>query len=432
MRMTPSARIASTIDLFSIVLDKHAPMDVTARDWFRARKFIGSKDRAEIADRLYRIMRHRARYQWWLEQNNLDFNARNLVITDCAFHDDKAEERLFSGGGKYAAEGLNSDEQTYLNMLAGQKIEHKDMPEAARLEIPDWALDKLKQRFGDGLEQEMLAMQEPAALDIRVNTLLTTKEQAKESLTTDKVEYEDSQYSPFGLRIKGKPYLAKTKAFHKGWVEIQDEGSQLISLLCDAKPGMRVMDYCAGGGGKTLALAAMMENKGSIVAADIDKRRLEKGKKRYRKAGVHNVEMKPLEDEQVKKWFKRQKETFDVVLVDAPCSSSGTWRRNPDIRWHFYGPSLDEILTLQTQILEKVAKCVKPGGKLVYATCSLFTQENEEQVERFLSSHPDYSLIPLSKAWPLDTMPPCGEDMMRLSPGQHNTDGFFTAVLQRS
>ena len=156
--------------------------------------------------------------------------------------------------------------------------------------------------------------------------------------------------------------MSESKAFRNGLVEIQDEGSQLIALVSGAKPGMRVLDFCAGGGGKTLALAAMMNNKGNIVAMDNDTRRLEKGKPRYRKAGVHNVEARSLEEEQNRKWLRRQKGAMDVVLVDAPCSSSGTWRRNPDLRWKWYGPSLEEIVALQAEILERVADKVKPGG----------------------------------------------------------------------
>jgi 16S rRNA (cytosine967-C5)-methyltransferase len=255
--------------------------------------------------------------------------------------------------------------------------------------------------------------------------------EAKDSLAKDGVETAHTKYSPIGLALKGKAYLAKTKAFNKGHVEIQDEGSQLIAALCDAKPGMRVLDYCAGGGGKTLALASAMENKGSIVASDNDARRLERGRKRYRKAGVHNVELKCIEDEKVKKWFKRQKETFDVVLVDAPCSSSGTWRRNPDLRWRFYGPSLDEIKSLQTQIMDRVAKCVKPGGRLVYATCSVFKEENENQIEQFLKDNPDFALMPMKEAWPYDAkrLPQNCDDYMFLSPHSHGTDGFFCAAL---
>ena len=431
--MTPSARIAGLIELLDRVLSsERLPMDVTAGDWFRPKRYIGSKDRSEIAERLYRIMRHKARYSWYISQigmEGIDNKARSLILVDCAFNDEDYENRLFSGGGQYGADPLSKAEKEALEKLL--KIEPQDVPLDVRLEVPEWAAPMLKERYGADYEKAMMAMLETADLNLRVNTLKSTVADAKDSLAKDGVETAHTKYSPIGLALKGKAYLAKTKAFSKGHVEIQDEGSQLIAALCDAKPGMRVLDYCAGGGGKTLALASAMENKGSIVASDNDARRLERGRKRYRKAGVHNVELKCIEDEKVKKWFKRQKETFDVVLVDAPCSSSGTWRRNPDLRWRFYGPSLDEIKSLQTQIMDRVAKCVKPGGRLVYATCSVFKEENEHQIERFLKDNPDFALMPMKEAWPYDAkrLPHDCDDHMFLSPHSHGTDGFFCVAL---
>ncbi|MAS86648.1 MAG: hypothetical protein CMH30_01515 [Micavibrio sp.] len=432
--MTPAARIAGLIDLLEQVFTWRLPVDVTAGDWFRNKKYIGSKDRSEIAERLYRIMRHKARYSWHLAQSKMAETPRNFAIIDCAFHDEKPEERLFSGGGKYAVDGLSPEETKLLHKHLGQDIETKDMPLDVQLEAPEWAAEMLKRRFGKNYEPEMRAMQTMAPLDIRVNTIGTTIEAAMGSLHKDGVRVQRTHYAPHGLRVEGKAYLAKTKAFSKGHVEIQDEGSQMIAALCGVKSGMRVLDYCAGGGGKTLALAAQMGNKGSIVATDMDERRLERGRKRYRKAHIHNVELKCLKDEKTQKWFKRQKETFDVVLVDAPCSSSGTWRRNPELRWHFYGPSLDEIKALQTDILNRVGKAVKKGGRLVYATCSLFEEENEAQIKAFLDVNPDFKVLPVQQAWAdmgFDTQCPDTGDFMKLSPAAHGTDGFFTAILEK-
>jgi 16S rRNA (cytosine967-C5)-methyltransferase len=229
-------------------------------------------------------------------------------------------------------------------------------------------------------------------------------------------------------------HLAETKLLQQGVIEIQDEGSQLISLLCAAKPGMQVLDACAGGGGKTLAIAADMRGKGRVVAMDNSTARLMRGKPRYVRAGIHNVEARSLEDEAQLKWLRRQKGNFDVVLVDAPCTSSGTWRRNPDLRWRRPGPTMDEIIALQTQILDKFQKAVKPGGRLVYATCSLFREENEHQMEGFLARHPDFEIVPITEAWAnagLGDNCPCEGNFMRLTPRQSGTDGFFAAILQR-
>ena len=235
---------------------------------------------------------------------------------------------------------------------------------------------------------------------------------------------DEKPYSPCGMRARDKAYLSKTKAFAKGMVEIQDEGAQMIAHVCGAKRGMQVLDFCAGGGGKTLALAAAMERKGRIVAMDMDERRLQKGKERFRKAQVADiVEVRPLSDERHRKWLRRQKETFDIVLCDVPCTGTGTWRRNPDKRWKLYGPGLEELTKTQGEILDKVAPCVKPGGKLVYATCSLLPAENENQVEEFLKRHPEFSVQPVEEK--------LGAPFMRLTPLRHNTDGFFAAILEK-
>lgn len=423
--MKAAARIFSTIDLLDRIFQARIPMDNVCGDFFRPRRYIGSKDRKDIVERIYWIMRHRARLEWWLDKLGLERSPRNYVLLAV-----KAEgavaEHLFTGE-KHQPEPLTQEEKQALTSF--DTITSPDMPEAVRLECPDWAYDTLKELFGKAFEAEMIAMQEAAPLHLRVNTLKSTLQKATELLAAQNVEVKPSRYAPNGVCLTSKAFLSTTKAFSKGHVEIQDEGSQLIAHLCGVKPGMRVMDYCAGAGGKTLALAADMENKGSIVAMDIDARRLERGKRRYRKAGVHNVELRCIAEDAHKKWFKRQKETFDVVLVDAPCSSSGTWRRNPDLRWNFYGPSLEEIKTLQHDILEKVAKCVKPGGRLVYATCSLLPEENEVQVEAFLEAHPEFTSISVSDIWDLENPPQIEGPYMRLTPAKHSSDGFFTAVM---
>lgn len=431
--MKPSARIQAAIEINGRIAKSPIPMDNTLRDYMAQRRFIGSKDRADIVDRVYRQMRCHARLGWHLEQAGAPDTPRTRMIADLMLNEGLTPDDLNAifAGGKHEPDTPDDAEIALADKLTGATLEPAEMPEAVKAECPAWAEDKLRGRFGPKFLEEMAFMQNAAPLDLRVNTLKSSREDAISSLKGQKVFTAPTPYSPVGLRVDGKPFMAETKAFLKGIVEIQDEGSQLIALACNAAPGMRVLDFCAGGGGKTLGIAASMNNKGNIVAMDIDARRLEKGKVRYRKAGVHNVEMRCLDDEQHRKWLRRQKATMDVVLIDAPCSSSGTWRRNPDLRWRHYGPSLEEIKTMQADILERVADKVKSGGRLVYATCSLFPEENEEQVETFLKNHPDYKVLPIREAVPEGVTIPGDGPYLSLSPAAHNTDGFFTAVLIR-
>lgn len=429
--MQQAARIQSVIDILEKIAEARIPMDNTIRDYMTNKRYIGSKDRKFIVELVYDGMRSHARLGWWLARIQLNDTPRARVLALLVLTGQDITN-LFTGE-THQPTPLNEDENAAVQALRGNNLMHADMPEEVQCECPDWVATKLKPIWGDDFKDQMLAMLPPASMDLRVNTIKVTREQAKTSLAKDDVETFETPYSPFGLRAVGKPYMSATKAFHKGFVEIQDEGSQLIALLCDAKPGVRVLDFCAGGGGKTLGIAAMMQGKGIIYAMDNDSRRLEKGRRRYKKADIHNVEVRSLEDEKNRKWLRRQKGAIDIVLVDAPCSSSGTWRRNPDYRWNTYGPSLQEIKVLQAEILERVADKVKPeGGRLVYATCSLFAEENEEQIENFLKNHPDYKIVPVAEVW-RDEYGPCPVlgDFMRLTPKDHQTDGFFTAILER-
>lgn len=436
--MRDAARIQTAIEILEKIKDSNIPMDNTMRDYLHHRRYIGSKDRKYIVELVYNIVRSTARLGWWLDHVKLEDTPRSralvyIMLDGLSDHD----VSIRFTGEKYCPDPLSDDEKAAVEKLNGSQLIHDDMPEAVKVECPDWAEDKLRPLFGDDFAAELKAMLEPAQMDLRVNTLKLTRDQAQDSLAKDDVETTKTPYSPHGLRAVGKPYMSATKAFHKGFVEIQDEGSQLISHLCGVQPGMRVLDFCAGGGGKTLGLAAAMQGKGIIFAMDNNSRRLEKGRRRYKKADVHNIEVRSLEDEKNRKWLRRQKDAMDVVLVDAPCSSSGTWRRNPDLRWNWYGPNLEEITTLQAEILERVSDKVKIGGRLVYATCSLFAEENEQQIEKFLKAHSNYKVLPVPDIWPENADGgandcPVSTDFLRLTPKNHQTDGFFTAVLERT
>lgn len=432
--MKHAARFETAIDLLARITMGKIPMDNVIRDFMAARRFIGSKDRTAIVERVYRAMRAQARLGWWLQKAGMADTSRARLLADFVFEEspDKEKTDEIFCGGKYGPPPLSEEEQNLVDMLLKETLNNpQEMPVDILCECPEWASARLHDLYGNDFKDQLSSMIDPAQLDLRVNTLKATRDEVRTSLEADGIKTLETEYSPIGLRAIGKPFMSDSKAFKKGLVEIQDEGSQLISLISGVKPGMRVLDFCAGGGGKTLALAAMMQNKGNVVAMDNNTRRLEKGRPRYKKAGVHNVELRSLEEEQNRKWLRRQKGTMDVVLVDAPCSSSGTWRRNPDLRWKWYGPELDEIIQMQSDILDKVADKVKVGGRLVYATCSLFKEENENQIAAFLSRHPDYQVVPLAQLWDFGTKILCAGDFLRLNPKDHQTDGFFAAVLQR-
>jgi 16S rRNA (cytosine967-C5)-methyltransferase len=432
--MTPAARIKASLELLAHVLIAPVPMDNVAGDYFRHRGYVGSKDRAAIADRLYRIMRAFGRLTWWCTKLDVTPDARHFMLLHLRLADNMSADDIITlfDGSRYGPDALVEDERKMLADLGGQSFEPDDMPEAVRVECPPEHEEKLRERFGANFAAEMTAMMTGAPLDLRVNLAKLTLEQAQKSLAKDGVGSDALPYCPWGMRLREKTFLSNTKAFREGFVEIQDEGSQLIAYITNAAPGMQVLDYCAGGGGKTLALAGMMKVKGRIVAMDTEARRLEKARPRFRRAGVHDIiEVRPLDDEQHKRWLRRQKGTFDVTLIDAPCSGSGTWRRNPDGRWRQFGPALPELLMTQAEILEKVAGTVKPDGRLVYATCSIFKSENEDQIDAFLKNHPEYKVVPVPDIWPDTTPCPVTGPYLTLSTARHNTDGFFAAVLQR-
>jgi 16S rRNA (cytosine967-C5)-methyltransferase len=277
---------------------------------------------------------------------------------------------------------------------------------------------------------------------LRVNPLKADRDTARRALAAEHIDADPTRWSPLGLRVAHRVPLAGTAAFKDGLVEVQDEGSQIAALLADARPGMRVVDFCAGAGGKTLALAAAMRNRGKLVACDTAEWRLERAGKRLRRAGISNVERRALSSERdpwVKHHAPKGKEGgFDRVFVDAPCLGIGSWRRNPDAKWRSSPQDLAELIERQHAILDSAARLVKPGGRLIYATCSLLREENEAQVETFLDAHGDFMLYPAARAW-AETIGgdypqsdrPAGDNYLRLTPAAHGTDGFFVALFER-
>ena len=429
--MTPAARLAATIELLTEVdTFPRRPADAVANDFFRNRRFIGSGDRRAVSERGWRVLRTRRRLSWWLDRAGTAPTPRMLVAASLLLEGwTIAGVQQSYSGGQYGPAPMLAEEVTAGAQLAGHTLDHPAMPDAVRLEMPDWLLPHVAARFGEALAPELQAMEQEAPLDLRVNLLRATREQARAALLAEGIAAEPTPISPWGLRIAGRRPVTTGAAFQSGLVEIQDEGSQLVAALVGAGPQMRVADWCAGAGGKTLALAMAMGNHGHIVACDVHDKRLEGAVRRLRRAGVHNVERHLIAPGD--KWVKRRAGTFDRVLVDAPCTGTGTWRRNPDARARLRPIDLQELLPKQAAILDDASRLVRAGGRLVFATCSLLVEENEGQVDAFIGRHPEFAVVPLAQAWSLPGALPGAGPYLSLTPRLHGTDGFFGAVLER-
>ena len=430
--MTPAARLAAAIDLLTEVdAFPRRPADAIANAFFRDRRFIGSGDRRAVSERTWTVLRTRRRLAWWLDQSGAAATPRMMVAASLLLEGwTPAGVKQSYSGGQYGPAPMLDVELEAAAKLAGHTLDHPAMPDAVRLEVPDWLLPSLVARFGEALGPELAAMEREAPLDLRVNLLRGTREEAATALAAEGIATEPTPLSPWGLRARGRRPVTTGKAFQSGLVEIQDEGSQLVAALVGAGPSMRVADWCAGAGGKTLALAMMMQNHGHIVAADVHDKRLEGAVRRLRRAGVHNVEQHLIAVGD--KWTKRRAGTFDRVLVDAPCTGTGTWRRNPDARARLRPLDLEELLPKQAAILDDASRLVRAGGRLVFATCSLLLEENEAQVDGFIARHPEFAVVPLERAWPAGAPVPGAGPYLSLTPRRHGTDGFFAAVLERA
>jgi len=437
--VTPGARVAATIELLDeIVSLSERPADLVANAYFRARRFIGGGDRRAVSDRVWSILRRYGQLAWWLERTrHPDRGGRAIVAADLMLVeglDMPGLEAMFDGG-TYRPSRLDEAEYRALRQMEGHSLPHPEQPDWVRLNIQEWVAPHFREAYGEGWGREVAALDTPPPVDLRVNRLKATVEQAREALARDGIETEPMRYAPDGLRLRRRLSVVKGEAFQNGLVEIQDEGSQLVAALVDAQPGMQIADYCAGAGGKTLAMAARMNNKGRVVAMDVYESRLDRSAQRLRRAGAHNVERRAI-DADNRKWLKRQAGAFDRVLVDAPCTGTGTWRRNPDGRWTLQPKDLEELLPKQSAILDAASKLVKPGGGLIYATCSVLPAENEKQIAAFLERNDRFEVVPVGALWRdvLSTEPPPEVEngpYLRLSPLKHGTDGFFAAALVR-
>jgi 16S rRNA (cytosine967-C5)-methyltransferase len=433
--MTPAARIAAVIEIREGVDGTTRPGDEVVTAYFRSRRYIGSKDRRAIAERVFAIERRRARLDWWTGGDD----KRARVIADLALSDGLTTDgiaALFSGE-HYSPAPLTPEEEVLVQRLAGNAIETDEMPLGVRLETPDWLAEKLQAAWGENTALEMAALNQPAPLDLRVNTLKGKRDDAIARLAEDDITAQPTPLSPIGLRVESRANVMASRAYKDGLVEIQDEASQIAALLTGTKADRLTVDLCAGAGGKTLALAAMMKDGGPLIACDNEPRRFSRMNPRLQRAGVTNVTrklIKNLDDPFLESLLERG----ERVLVDAPCSGAGAWRRNPNARWKLTPERLDQLIAEQRRILAAAAKIVKPGGRLIYVTCSVLTEENKAQADLFLDSEPQFRALAIADVWKATVggtapQPESGTGTyLSLTPARNGTDGFFVAVFEKA
>jgi 16S rRNA (cytosine967-C5)-methyltransferase len=416
--MTPSARLQAAIDIIEGLSASRLPADRFIREFFRARRYAGSKDRAAVSERVYAMFRHRAAFAWRVGSDAPRALAIGSLLDDGL--DAAAVEALFNGEG-YGPKPLTDRERAALAAPPDGAA-----PAHVRGEYPEFLKAELARAFGARLMDEMLAMQSRAPIDMRVNTLKATRDEVLAALRAENYDAQPTPHSPVGIRIpsgEGAAALGRTQSFENGAFEFQDEAAQIAVMLCGTEPGMRVLDLAAGAGGKTLALAAAMRNQGEITAHDIDEGRLRQIAPRAERAGVTIV--------QTHVGAMPPKRPFDLVLLDAPCSGSGVWRRQPENKWRLTAERLDELNALQDMLLDQAAARAAGPARIVYATCSILPRENEDRVAAFLERHPNFAVHSAVQAWPDTVAPPGLSEFFRASPLCTGTDGFFTAILAR-
>ena len=399
------------------LLNFEHPADAVVSRYFREHRELGHADRAFVAETVFAVLR-RGRSLEARCAGQLSDRRRLLAALTV----------IRGWSQRELAPVLKASEEEWL--AAAKAMPDSDLPPSVRCDLPEWLYTALEAQFGaDEVVKLATALNLPAPLDLRVNTLKTNREELLARFEAEGIAAIPGPLSPIAIRLREKPALAKHALFLEGTFEVQDEGSQLLGYLMEPKRGELVVDFCAGAGGKTLLLGALMKNTGRLYAYDVSDKRLAKMKPRLARSGLSNVHPARIEHERDSK-IKRLAGKADRVLVDAPCSGLGTLRRNPDLKWRQNEASVAELTVKQAAILDAAAKMVRPGGRLVYATCSLLTAENDAIIEAFLASHPEFTLTPASTVLAKHGIALDG-DYLRLLPHQHNTDGFFAAVLDK-
>ncbi|MEK7779021.1 MAG: RsmB/NOP family class I SAM-dependent RNA methyltransferase [Pseudomonadota bacterium] len=412
------SQLNAAIAAMRALLPLEFPADAIIRRFFRDNAILGVQDRAFIAEVVFGILRHR----FFLESLAHPVTPRALVLAYLVkYHGLNLREfDTF----------ISESEKKWLAEIKAIKIDELSL--SIRAELPDWLIEKLKINLSD--EQILtlgLALQKTAPLDLRVNTLLAKRDEVIAILQEEGIDAQITPYSPCGIRLAGKPMINRHELFLSGKIEVQDEGSQLLGYLLAPKRGEMVVDFCAGAGGKALLLGALMNSKGRLYAFDVSEKRLSNLIPRFKRSGLSNLHIQRINDENDSK-VKRLSGKIDRVLVDAPCSGIGTLRRNPDLKWRQSSQSIEELKTKQSAILAAAAKLLKPGGRLVYATCSFLDEENQDIISNFLNSYPQFTVLNSTELLAQQKITLDTGEFLQINPQQHQTDGFFAAALVRS
>jgi 16S rRNA (cytosine967-C5)-methyltransferase len=432
--MTPAARLSAAVEIFADIDTRRRPAADALKDWGLSHRFAGSSDRAAISGLVYDALRRKASSAWLMGAATARAALIGMLQRERGL--DVEAIAALCNGARFAPEPLSDAERA---ALASHSL--ANAPPAVAGDYPNWLDPHFTRVFGDARAEEGAALATRAPLDLRVNTLKAEREEVLPKLAH--LEAEPTRWSPFGVRIHlsadaKSPAIHAEPPFRKGEIEIQDEGSQLAALFAGAKPGEQVIDLAAGAGGKTLALAAAMENRGQIYATDIDKRQLVPIHERIARAGARNIQVRTPrgEADAVADLAGRA----DLVLIDAPCTGTGTWRRNPDAKWRVRPGALAERLKQQAELLDRAAMLVKPGGRIVYITCSVLSEENGDQVGAFIARNAGFSLEkPTEMAQMLGERAYLfahaalisGEGLL-MTPRRTDTDGFFTSLIRRT
>lgn len=408
------------------LLDFNSPADAKLSEFFRNNRELGTKDRAFVAESVYGVLR-RLRYLSTVsanEENDPD-DARKLILAWLLRVQGKSIRELESV--------LNEQQTEWAHAIKAKSTEN--LPLAVQADVRDWLWDKLVAQYGEAEALTICrSMFEQASLDLRVNTIKGNRDDVLKKMLAENTSNEDvikaTPYSPTGIRMPNRMGISRHVLFTEGKIEVQDEGSQLLAYLVAPKRGQMVADFCAGAGGKSLAIGALMKNTGRLYAFDVSEKRLHNLGQRLKRSGLSNLHAQVITSENDQK-LKRLNGKFDRVLVDAPCSGLGTLRRNPDLKWRQTEQDVQELNVKQTNILARAAKLTKAGGRLIYATCSLLRDENEAIAEAFLSTHPDFKLVPANEILAQQNIALDTGEYLKLLPHLHGTDGFFAAVFER-